>query len=73
MMPLGSMRTGLVATDLKVALLDNGQHYIINQNTAVYCCNILPISLYKMRLVVHWCLWTQYKKQPDKHCPAEAI
>ena len=26
-----------------------------------------------MRLVVRWFLWTQHKKQPDKHCPAEAI
>jgi hypothetical protein len=47
MVPLGSMRTGLVTTDLKVALLDNGQHCIINENTAVYCCNLLPISLKK--------------------------
>jgi hypothetical protein len=41
MVQIGSMRTGLVTTDLNVALLDNGQHCII---TAVYSCNLLPIS-----------------------------
>jgi len=56
----GLLRTSLVTSDLKVTLLDNGQHCIINQNTAVYCCNLLPISLKKMRLVVHWFTWTQH-------------
>jgi hypothetical protein len=37
----------LVTIDLKVPLLDNGQHCNINQNTAAYCSNLLPMPVTK--------------------------